>query len=79
MGREGCVIRLAGLYDAKRGPHTYWLRNGTVQGAADVYINMLHYEDAAGAAVAALEKGLCAQPTSLESLVVTCSAYLLPS
>ena len=52
------MLRLAGLYDETRGPHTYWLKNGTVQGSGDIYINMLHYEDAAAAAIAALLHGI---------------------
>lgn len=54
--RKGAVVRLAGLYLKDRGPHTFWLKNGTVDAAATGCINMLHYEDAAGVAVAALEK-----------------------
>jgi hypothetical protein len=56
--REGSVVRLAGLYHEKRGPHTFWLQNGTIQGSPDVCINMLHYEDAAVVSIAALEKGI---------------------
>jgi nucleoside-diphosphate-sugar epimerase len=42
---------LAGLYLAKRGPHSYWLTLETIDGAADGIINMIHYEDAAGVVV----------------------------
>ena len=45
----------AGLYNSLRGPHTYWLKNGTVDGNADGIVNMLHYEDAATAVIAALQ------------------------
>jgi hypothetical protein len=41
-----------------RGPHTFWLRNGTVSSNADGLINMLHYEDAAAVAVAACLYGM---------------------
>jgi len=44
----------SGLYNPVRGPHTFWLRNGSVDANADGFINMLHYEDAAEACVAAL-------------------------
>jgi len=54
--RKGAVVRLAGLYTKDRGPHTFWLKNGTVDAAATGCINMLHYEDAASVAIAALEK-----------------------
>jgi len=59
LHREGTVVRLAGLYSTSRGPHTYWLKAGAVDGAADGVLNMLHYEDAAAAAVAALLNGKC--------------------
>ncbi|CAK0791062.1 unnamed protein product [Prorocentrum cordatum] len=54
----GSVLRLAGLYDTDRGPHTYWLKVGKVSANPEGLINMLHYDDAAAAAVAALERGL---------------------
>lgn len=57
LSRGGSVVRLAGLYTADRGPHTMWLRNGTVSSNADGLVNMLHYEDAASVAVAALLRG----------------------
>lgn len=50
----GTVVRLAGLYALGRGAHQFWLRRGTVGGNPDGLVNMLHYEDAAAAAVAAL-------------------------
>ena len=56
--RGGDVMRLAGLYNAQRGPHTYWLRAGTVEGNEDAMVNMLHYEDAAAVCVAALVAGV---------------------
>lgn len=55
------MIRLAGLYSERRGPHTYWLNKardgagtvlGIIQGSGDGQLNMLHYEDAASAVVA---------------------------
>lgn len=55
--RGGSVIRLAGLYTETRGPHTMWLRNGTVDAAADGIINLLHYSDASNVALAALLRG----------------------
>ena len=41
-----------------RGPHTYWIKNGTVSSNADGYVNTIHYEDAARAALATLIKGV---------------------
>uniref|UniRef100_A0A7S2SE39 NAD-dependent epimerase/dehydratase domain-containing protein n=1 Tax=Eucampia antarctica TaxID=49252 RepID=A0A7S2SE39_9STRA len=52
----GCVLRLAGLYNLERGAHNYWLESGNdVKGREDGFINLLHYDDAAGACVAALK------------------------
>uniref|UniRef100_A0A7S1N238 NAD(P)-binding domain-containing protein n=1 Tax=Eutreptiella gymnastica TaxID=73025 RepID=A0A7S1N238_9EUGL len=50
----GTVLRLAGLYTAERGPHTYWLKVGQVKGRPDGLINMIAYEDAASCAVSVL-------------------------
>lgn len=50
----GSVLRLGGLYDLERGPHSVWLRKGVCTGGADGMLNMVHYDDAAQAAVAAL-------------------------
>lgn len=57
LSRDGSVIRLAGLYNELRGPHTYWIKNGTVDAAADGTINMLHYNDAASATISVLKNG----------------------
>ncbi len=52
----GCCLRLAGLYNLQRGPHNFWLTSGkAVSGGPDGIVNMLHYDDAAGACVAALK------------------------
>ena len=54
----GCVLRLAGLYTLERGAHNYWLeRAPVVKGRDDGFINLLHYDDAASACVAALNVG----------------------
>mmetsp|Transcript_97433 Transcript_97433/g.275583 ORF Transcript_97433/g.275583 Transcript_97433/m.275583 type:complete len:379 (+) Transcript_97433:56-1192(+) len=53
----GVVLRLAGLYDTERGAHAYWLKAGTVTGNPEGIINQLHYADAAGAVIAALNQG----------------------
>ena len=53
----GC-LRLAGLYTIDRGAHSFWLNSGKdVSGRHDGIINLLHYDDAAGAALAALLAG----------------------
>ena len=52
LSRGGSVVRLAGLYSMDRGPHTFWLKNGTVSSNADGLVNTLHYDDAARVAVA---------------------------
>ena len=54
----GCVLRLAGLYTLERGAHNYWLESGKdIQGRPDGIINLLHYDDAASACMAAIEAG----------------------
>jgi nucleoside-diphosphate-sugar epimerase len=54
----GAVLRLAGLYLLERGAHNFWLMSGKdVSGRADGIINLLHYDDAAGACMAALKVG----------------------
>lgn len=52
---KGAVLRLAGLYDLDRGPHSYWLKVGVVKGAPAGLINLVHYDDAASAVVKALQ------------------------
>lgn len=51
---NGLVLRLTGLYTVSRGPHSYWIRAGTVRGSPEGVINLVHYEDAARAVVQAL-------------------------
>jgi nucleoside-diphosphate-sugar epimerase len=53
----GTVLRLAGLYTLDRGAHNFWLASGKgqVSGGPDGIINLLHYDDAAGAVMAALQ------------------------
>lgn len=57
----GCCLRLAGLYNLNRGAHNFWLTKGTVAAAPNGLINLLHYDDAAAACVAALRAGLKSQ------------------
>jgi nucleoside-diphosphate-sugar epimerase len=53
----GC-LRLAGLYTLERGAHSFWLKSGKeIAGRKDGIINLLHYDDAAGACLAALKAG----------------------
>ncbi len=59
----GCALRLAGLYTLERGAHNYWLdTSGTAKGRktlgrGDGIVNLLHYEDAASAVLAAILVG----------------------
>ena len=62
VSRGGCALRLAGLYTLERGAHNHWLvgaaeRGTVVRGRGDGIINLLHYDDAASAALAALIVG----------------------
>ena len=52
--RRGLRPRLAGLYHAQRGAHTFFLRMGTVDRWGGYTVNLLHYEDAARLAEAVL-------------------------
>ena len=54
LAANGCVLRLAGLYTLRRGAHTYYLTQAQVPARPDGVLNLLHYNDAAAAAVAAL-------------------------
>jgi nucleoside-diphosphate-sugar epimerase len=54
----GCCVRLAGLYNLQRGAHNFWLTSGKpIAGPPSGVINLLHYDDAAGACLAALKAG----------------------
>ena len=56
----GCALRLAGLYTLERGAHNYWLEKCSetgIQGRSDGIVNLLHYDDAASAALAAVRVG----------------------
>jgi len=58
----GVVIRLAGLYDLHRGAHEFWFNKGTVDARDDALVNLLNYDDASAAVVAAAKR---AQPGDL--------------
>lgn len=54
----GCALRLAGLYLLKRGAHSFFMSTDKpIQGNPDGLVNLLHYDDAAGACLAALKAG----------------------
>ncbi|MCZ7586161.1 MAG: hypothetical protein M5R36_24140 [Deltaproteobacteria bacterium] len=52
----GSVVRLAGLYNEDRGPHRVYMRSRTLPTRPDGLVNLIHYEDAAGLCVRALEE-----------------------
>ncbi|XP_068662734.1 uncharacterized protein [Aristolochia californica] len=54
----GCVLRLAGLYNADRGAHVYYLEKGTVEARPDHVLNLIHYKDAASLSIAIMKKKL---------------------
>eukprot|EP00403_Amphidinium_massartii_P017258 CAMPEP_0178420848 /NCGR_PEP_ID=MMETSP0689_2-20121128/26344_1 /TAXON_ID=160604 /ORGANISM="Amphidinium massartii, Strain CS-259" /LENGTH=293 /DNA_ID=CAMNT_0020042343 /DNA_START=117 /DNA_END=998 /DNA_ORIENTATION=+ len=54
---DGTVLRLAGLYDLRRGAHAYWLKTGVIKSGEGGLVNQVHYDDAAEAVVAALRGG----------------------
>lgn len=49
------VLRLAGLYTSSRGAHSFWLSKDKVEQWEGGLINLLHYEDAASGALAAIK------------------------
>lgn len=56
--KGGTCLRLAGLYNLDRGAHNFWLTSGKdINGRDDGIVNLLHYDDAAGACLAALSRG----------------------
>jgi nucleoside-diphosphate-sugar epimerase len=50
----GSIVRLAGLYHRARGAHTFFLKAGRLERWGGYTVNLLHYEDAAALALAAL-------------------------
>lgn len=54
---DGTIVRLAGLYNLKRGPHAKWLKDGHVAGHPQGTVSLIHYDDAAAAVVKALLHG----------------------
>jgi len=58
----GTILRLSGLYTLERGAHNYWLEkvspdeegNIKLKGREDGIVNLLHYDDAANAAMTAI-------------------------
>lgn len=61
LSREGIAVRLAGLYNDNRGPHTYWIKlakeGKVIESNADGFVNMIHYDDAASIVITAVESG----------------------
>ena len=51
LDNGGCVMRFGGLYTSYRGAHNYWIGKDSVPSSPDGLINLLHYEDAAGAVI----------------------------
>jgi len=54
----GVVVRMAGLYNALRGPHQVYLRRESSPRGPDGLINLIHYDDAATLVIAALTRGV---------------------
>jgi len=67
-GRDGLVLRLAGLYGAERVPRAADVTAGrTVAGSPDAFLNLIHVEDAAHAVVAAADAPLVTGQTCVVS------------
>lgn len=62
LSRNGVALRLAGLYNDYRGPHSYWLKlakeGKIIETNADGLVNMIHYEDAADLVIEAVNSKL---------------------
>jgi len=56
ISKGGCVIRLGGLYCADTGAHHFYARGGEFNVKPDGLINLVSYEDAAAAVLAALNQ-----------------------
>ena len=62
-GDEGTVLRLAGLYTLDRGAHNFFMSKSSgevhvpIARRPDGILNSLHYDDAAGACLAAVKAG----------------------
>lgn len=65
---SGTVLRLAGLYDAFRGPHAFWLKSGVIRGDPMRLLNLVHYNDAASAVILALKRG----PSVRDKVLLIC-------
>ena len=56
-----CTYMCLPSFEYRRGPHTFWLkkaeRGETIDTNSDGLVNMLHYEDAAAATIAAVLAG----------------------
>lgn len=57
ISHDGTIVRLAGLYHLRRGPHAKWLKDGKVSGHPQGTVSLIHYDDAAMAVVNALLHG----------------------
>lgn len=62
LQKGGKIVRLAGLYTASRGAHTYWMKMATdgkqIETNSDGIVNLIHYADAADFTLRMLEKGI---------------------
>ncbi len=58
LATGGCVVRLAGLYDALRGPHRVYGRMTESDRRPDGLVNLIQYDDAASLCIAALDANI---------------------
>ena len=54
---DGTILRLAGLYTLDRGAHNFFMGKAEILRRPDGILNSLHYDDAAGACLAAVKAG----------------------
>lgn len=76
LSRGGKVIRLAGLYNAFRGAHTYFLGKEEVPYGANGLINLISYDDAADAVLSVMEYSLSSKSNEKNQQIFLFSDFM---
>jgi len=56
VSKNGCVIRLGGLYSPETGAHNFYARGGDFNVKGEGFINLINYQDAAAAVICAFDR-----------------------
>jgi nucleoside-diphosphate-sugar epimerase len=51
LGRGGTVMRIAGMYNLRKGRNSFFLKGGDIMRRSDAYINLVGYADVVSAAI----------------------------